>query len=132
MGAKGSRRVVQQDAMKVTTTQNDVSYTLKVCVMGGSCVGKSALVLRFVNDRVPHSVDVNIGAVLLSKTTVLHNKRVVFDIWDTVGRHSMMALLPLYWKGTNIVIFVYNITQKISFDTLKDLFNRKMEQNEDL
>lgn len=61
-------------------------YLLKFILIGDSGVGKSCMVLRFIenSDRSEH--DVTIGVEFGAKTVSLKNKEVRLQIWDTAGQ----------------------------------------------
>lgn len=92
---------------------------IKVCLLGDSGVGKSSLLLRFVNDRFDPNSTATIGASFMSKTFSFGEQSFRYQIWDTAGQERYKALAPMYYRGSHAAIFVYDITVENTFESLK-------------
>ena len=75
----------------------------KLVLLGESAVGKSSLVLRFVKGQFHEYQESTIGAAFLTQT-------VKFEIWDTAGQEGYHSLAPMYYRGAQAAIVVYDIT----------------------
>lgn len=47
-------------------------------------------------------------------------KRINLSIWDTAGQEKFHALGPIYYRGSNGAILVYDITDEDSFQKVKN------------
>jgi len=94
-------------------------YHFKLVLLGDKAVGKSCLVVRFVNDEFFEFQEPTIGAAFLSQTVVLDDSTVKFEIWDTAGQERYRSLAPMYYRGAAAAIVVYDITNKESFNGAK-------------
>lgn len=105
-------------------------YTMKVVLLGQSCVGKSSLVLRFVQGKfIPHT-EGTIGAAFLTKTTTLsEDVSVKFEIWDTAGQERYHSLAPMYYRGAQAAIIAYDITSRDTFEKAKSWVNELQEKS---
>lgn len=93
---------------------------VKLCLLGGSGVGKTSLVLRFISDRFDATSSPTIGASYAQKDVQTQDKRIVrFKIWDTAGQEKFRGLAPMYFRGSEAAILVYDTTSTKSFDELK-------------
>jgi len=93
---------------------------VKVVLLGQTCVGKSSLVLRFVQDKFFLNTEGTIGAAFLTKTITLEDDvGVKFEIWDTAGQERYHSLAPMYYRGAQAAIVVYDITSRESFEKSK-------------
>ena len=92
---------------------------IKTVLLGDSGVGKSSLVLRFVTDTFRPYSESTIGASFLTKILLVNEKQSKFFIWDTAGQEKYHSLAPMYYRGAQVAIIVYDITNKNSFLTLK-------------
>merc|ERR1711974_181889 len=61
-----------------------------------------------------------IGAAFLTQTVVLDDTTVKFEIWDTAGQERYHSLAPMYYRGAQAAIVVYDITNADSFDRAKN------------
>ena len=45
------------------------------------------------------------------------------QIWDTAGQEIFRSLIPMYYRGADAAIIVYDISSKSSFDSLTSWLN---------
>eukprot|EP00043_Microstomoeca_roanoka_P026370 m.11378 g.11378 ORF g.11378 m.11378 type:complete len:199 (+) comp6504_c0_seq1:154-750(+) len=90
--------------------------SFKLVLLGASGVGKSSLVLRFVRDEFRDHHEITVGAAFLSKVVKLNSGRdVKLEIWDTAGQERYRSLAPMYYRGAQAAVVVYDITYPDSF-----------------
>uniref|UniRef100_A0A8C7HYK7 RAB5A, member RAS oncogene family, b n=1 Tax=Oncorhynchus kisutch TaxID=8019 RepID=A0A8C7HYK7_ONCKI len=102
-----------------SNTGNKISQ-FKLVLLGESAVGKSSLVLRFVKGQFHEFQESTIGAAFLTQTVCLDDTTVKFEIWDTAGQERYHSLAPMYYRGAQAAIVVYDITNKESFARAKN------------
>lgn len=83
-------------------------------------MGKSSLVLRFVKGQFHEFQESTIGAAFLTQTVCLDDTTVKFEIWDTAGQERYHSLAPMYYRGAQAAIVVYDITNEESFVRAKN------------
>lgn len=91
----------------------------KLVLLGESAVGKSSLVLRFVKGQFHEYQESTIGAAFLTQTVVLDDITVKFEIWDTAGQERYHSLAPMYYRGAQAAIVVYDVTNVDTFARAK-------------
>lgn len=91
----------------------------KLVLLGESAVGKSSLVLRFVKGQFHEYQESTIGAAFLTQTVCLDDTTVKFEIWDTAGQERYHSLAPMYYRGAQAAIVVYDITNSDTFARAK-------------
>ena len=114
----------------------------KLVLLGESAVGKSSLVLRFVKGQFHEYQESTIGgnfinhtaltkcftklfshtAAFLTQTVCLDDTTVKFEIWDTAGQERYHSLAPMYYRGAQAAIVVYDITVQVNLGFLRFLF----------
>lgn len=92
----------------------------KVVLLGEGCVGKTSLVLRYVENKFNDKHITTLQASFLNKKLNIGGKRVNLDIWDTAGQERFHALGPIYYRDSNGAILVYDITDEDSFTKVKN------------
>lgn len=92
----------------------------KLVLLGESAVGKSSLVLRFVKGQFHEFQESTIGAAFLTQTLCLDDTTVKFEIWDTAGQERYHSLAPMYYRGAQAAIVVYDITNQDTFTRAKN------------
>lgn len=95
------------------------SYTFKMVVLGYYSVGKSSLVLKYVKGDFNPNEESTIGASFLTKTVFMQDCNIKFEIWDTAGQERYNSLIPMYYRGAQVALIVYDITSPESFETAK-------------
>jgi len=90
---------------------------IKFLLVGDSNVGKSCLLLRYIDDTFTPSFISTIGIDFKVKTIQLTNgKEVKVQIWDTAGQERFRTITSAYYRGAMGLVIVYDITSKDSFD----------------
>jgi len=92
--------------------------TLKILIIGESGVGKSSLMLRFVDDTFDPEQSATIGVDFRVTTINIDNQLVKLAIWDTAGQERFRTLTPSYYRGGQGIICVYDVSSRASFERL--------------
>ncbi|CAG2174796.1 unnamed protein product [Oppiella nova] len=94
--------------------------TFKLVFIGDSGVGKTSLVERTVRNSFNESTDLTIGAAFHKYVLRTDsNSTVTFNIWDTAGQERYRSLGPIYYRGSDAAILVYDITNTNSFENIE-------------
>jgi len=101
------------------TGQQSKICQFKLVLLGESAVGKSSLVLRFVKGQFHEFQESTIGAAFLTQTVCLDDTTVKFEIWDTAGQERYHSLAPMYYRGAQAAIVVYDVTNTDSLERAK-------------
>lgn len=56
---------------------------------------------------------IHISAAFLTQTVCLDDTTVKFEIWDTAGQERYHSLAPMYYRGAQAAIVVYDITNQV-------------------
>jgi len=62
----------------------------------------------------------SIGVDFKLKNINMDGKKVKLQIWDTAGQERFRTITTSYYKGAQAIIIVYDVTDKDSFDHLKN------------
>merc|ERR1712000_265788 len=113
--------------IRIAMSDNAIPH--KLVLLGGSGVGKSNLVLRFVKDQFTEHLESTIGAAFLTQNvTTPAGKEIKFEIWDTAGQERYRSLAPMYYRGAHSAIVVYDITAPDSMDRARDYIKEVKKQ----
>ena len=99
-------------------TEENYDYIFKVLLLGNSDVGKSSLLLRFVDKVWTDSFVPTIGVDFKVKTMQIGEKTVKMQIWDTAGQERFRNVVASYFRGSNGILLIYDVTNKDSFKNL--------------
>ena len=94
----------------------------KVALLGESNVGKTEIITHFIQPNFGDSITSTTGASYAGKTVFFdeENQSIKFEIWDTAGQEKYRALTKIFYKDVKVCILVYDITNKTSFDEIRN------------
>jgi len=107
-------------AQRPNGTSQNKGCQFKLVLLGESAVGKSSLVIRFVKGQFHEYQESTIGAAFLTQTIFVDDTVVKFEIWDTAGQERYHSLAPMYYRGAQAAIVVYDIQNQDSFQRAKN------------
>ena len=96
--------------------------SIKITLIGDSGVGKTCIIFRFISNEFSANTLTTDGVSYSKKEITYNDKKIQLDIWDTAGQEQYRSLGKHFYKDSFIVILVYNITIKESFDNLKNIW----------
>ncbi|KAL3701955.1 hypothetical protein R1sor_019977 [Riccia sorocarpa] len=91
----------------------------KLVLLGDGRVGKTSMVLRYVNNVFSEKQTATIQASYLTKRVDVDGQTVTLAIWDTAGQERFHALGPIYYRDADAAVLVYDIMDKDSFSRVK-------------
>ena len=92
---------------------------LKFLILGDITVGKTTLLLKYIDNFTPEIYISTLGVDYKTKNIVYNGVKVTLQIWDTAGQERYRVITKSFIKGTDGIIFMYDITQKESFINVK-------------
>ena len=102
---------------------------LKILVLGDSSVGKTSLLLKYVDDYFPNVYVTTIGVEYKTKKVKINDLNITLQIWDTAGQERFRSLAKSFMKGADGILFVYDITSKQSFDSIRNWIRQTEDVN---
>ena len=111
-----------------TPQQSDIAK--KIVLIGDSGVGKTCIISRFVSGDFNKNTNSTDGASYATKKLVLPKLKtsINLDIWDTAGQERYKSLTKFFYKDAAMIIMVYDVTLKTSFDNLKEYWYREVQE----
>lgn len=92
----------------------DLSF--KILTVGESGVGKTSLLLQYVESNFNESLLSTVGIDFKCRTVEVDNKKVRLQIWDTAGQERFHSMASWYFRDANGLVLVYDITHLRSFE----------------
>ena len=97
----------------------EYDHLFKVLMVGDSGVGKSCMLLRFVDQQYNETYISTIGVDFRIKTVDVAGKKVKLQIWDTAGQERFRTITSSYYRGAHGIMIVYDTTSNQSFTNVK-------------
>ena len=90
----------------------DIELIMEILIIGESAVGKSNLLLRYIEDRFDEGILPTIGCDYLKTQRIIRDKKFLVKFWDTAGQEKFRSLSRSYYEKAHAVILVYDVTNK--------------------
>jgi small GTP-binding protein len=96
----------------------DVIFQYKIVLLGDSRVGKTSLITRQVHELTPGTPKPTLGCHCNELSFTIDQKQICLQVWDTAGQEMYRALVPVYLRGANCALLLYDVLDQQSFDSL--------------
>ena len=97
---------------------------LKILVLGDTNVGKTSLILKYVDGFFPELFLATIGDDYKEKKIKMKGMNINLQIWDTCGQERYRSLSSTFIKSADGIIFVYDVTDVKTFQQIKYWMNQ--------
>ena len=105
-----------------------IKRRFKTVLLGATSVGKSSMMTRFVDNDFDPRMESTIGAAFRTNSAIIDDYTIKYEIWDTAGQERFRSLAPMYYRGAQIAIIVFDVTNKYSFERAK-FYMMELESN---
>ena len=114
--------------MSEETQPNMNCVDAKVVLVGESGVGKTSIIKQFTAHNFDPDCQASISSQFSSKVVNINDtkKAIRFDLWDTAGQEKYRSLAKIFYKDARIIMFVYEITSKKSFEGLQNYWYQQV------
>ena len=111
----------------------------KIILIGNSGVGKTSFFRKLSTGEFAEANIATIGVEKISfdiniTTNKNEKKKIDVSLFDTAGQEKFRALTRQYYKGTDGVLLLYDITDRKSFENVEmwiDSLNESIDSNKD-
>jgi len=111
---------------------SSVKFVHKLVLLGYTKAGKSSIITRIVHKNFDKSIQSTIGVAFFTMTIDIDNDtKVKFEIWDSSGQDNYASLVPVYYREASIIILVYDITDKKTFEKMQYQYNNLLPKYND-
>ena len=102
---------------------------IKIVLLGEINTGKSCLVHYFIKGTFEQSSVPTIGTAFTCKNLEKDNQVLCLDLWDTAGAERFRSFSPLYYRDAKIIFLCYDITEKKTFEAIKNYWLKNIGKN---
>ena len=95
-------------------------HILKTIVAGDGGIGKTSIVRSFLGQTFSKDYKLTIGIDISTKTVLINDASITFSIHDFAGQHRFADLKDVFMRGTQVALFVFDLTRKDSLVNLRN------------
>ena len=103
---------------------------IKLILVGDSEVGKSTILLNYTENYFYEEMMATIGLENKVKTIDIRGLKAKLQIWDTAGQEKFSSLTKGFFRNTDGILLVFDLTNNKSFNNIKKWIN-EVENNSD-
>jgi small GTP-binding protein len=98
-------------------------YLIKYVLTGDASIGKTSMLNQFCDNSFDANYLTTIGVDFKFKTLDIDynnvNKKIKIQIWDTAGQERFRSITKSYFRGANVILIVFDLTNRESFENVK-------------
>lgn len=106
-----------------------MSIKLKVAMVGDVNVGKTSLMVKYVEGTFDKNYIQTLGVNCMERTVTLKGKQILFTINDLGGQREFASMLPVVVDGARVILFAFDLTRPITLNGVKDWFKQARQHN---
>ena len=107
---------------------NMSTFNFKVVLIGNVSVGKSSIIKRFIYNQFNQEYVCTIGTELSKKSLLLSQNKVInLFIWDTCGQEKFRSVTRQYYRDTQAILLVFDLTSEKSFYDLQSWYDEALD-----
>jgi len=104
-------------------------YLVKVGMIGESQVGKTSLMVKYVEDKFDREYISTLGVNFMEKTVMLRKLTITLSIWDLGGQTEYINLMPLVCNEAKVLLFVFDLTTRKSLANIRNWYRHARKHN---
>ncbi|KAK0559216.1 Ras GTPase tem1, partial [Tilletia horrida] len=97
---------------------------IKVGMVGDSQIGKTSLMVRYVEGSFNEDYIQTLGVNFMEKTISIRNTEITFSIWDLGGQREFVNMLPLVCNDAVAILFMFDLSRKSTLNSIKEWYRQ--------
>lgn len=93
---------------------------IQLIIVGESSVGKTSLLYKYTQGVFTNQHLATVGLEYFTKEEKVEDKVIRVKIWDTAGQEQYKSLTRNFYRNSDGVIIVYDVTNKSSFEKVQE------------
>ena len=109
---------------KPTVGNNRDHVVIKVGMVGDAQIGKTSLMVKYVEGSWDEDYIQTLGVNFMEKTISIRNTEITFSIWDLGGQREFVNMLPLVCNDAVAILFMFDLTRKSTLNSIKEWYRQ--------
>ncbi|PRT56885.1 Septum-promoting GTP-binding protein 1 [Wickerhamiella sorbophila] len=115
---------MSRDRVPVDLNDQQQQVTVKVGLIGDAQIGKTSLMVKYVNNTFDDDYIQTLGVNFLEKSVNIRNTQITFSIWDLGGQREFINMLPLVCNDAAALVFMFDLTRKSTLNSVRNWYRQ--------
>ncbi|KAI5816268.1 putative septum-promoting GTP-binding protein [Pyronema omphalodes] len=115
-------QTAQQQQQQQEAKRNSV--VIKVGMVGDAQIGKTSLMVKYVEGSFDEDYIQTLGVNFMEKTISIRNTEITFSIWDLGGQREFVNMLPLVCNDAVAILFMFDLSRKSTLNSIKEWYRQ--------
>ena len=102
---------------------NSKSDFINIITLGESSVGKSSIINRYVENNFDYNFVSTLGVDFRKKIININGENIRLKIWDTAGQEKFRSIQKQYYRNSDGILLVFDVTKFDTFNVLEEWIN---------
>ena len=98
----------------------ELESKIQLIVVGESCVGKTSLLYKYSQGFFTQEHLATVGIEFFTKEEEINGRKIRVKIWDTAGQELYKSITKNFYRNSDGVIIVYDVTDRESFEKVQE------------
>lgn len=113
------KSTIEMEAFPEEKIKEDIlESNFKIVVCGDPGVGKTSTVLRLTDNAFMRTYVPTLGVSISERLMEIGNKHINLILWDIAGQSKFELMRRHFYKGTDAVILIFDLTNRKSFESV--------------
>lgn len=118
-------------AGRVARPKGPANLQLKVGMLGDSYVGKTSLMVKYVENKFEEDYIQTLGINFMEKIISLRERTVTFTIFDLGGgENEFNQMIPLVCADSAAILFMFDLTRRATLQSIREWYRQAREFNQ--
>ncbi|GJJ13012.1 septum-promoting GTP-binding protein 1 [Clathrus columnatus] len=108
----------------VENNEEKNSVVIKVGMVGDSQIGKTSLMVKYVEGSFDEDYIQTLGVNFMEKTISVRRTTITFSIWDLGGQREFVNMLPLVCNDAVAILFMFDLSRKSTLNSVKEWYRQ--------
>eukprot|EP00118_Oscarella_pearsei_P025947 m.309091 g.309091 ORF g.309091 m.309091 type:complete len:210 (+) comp45476_c0_seq1:34-663(+) len=118
---------VHLGGQSVADSEEQFDCLVKLLALGDSDVGKTSLLLRYVDDFFDPEVSTTIGIDFKEKIVDKNGQKIYLQLWDTAGQERYKSITSAFYHNAYGFMIVFDLTNSQTFMNCRDWISQLHE-----
>jgi len=114
----------EQEFSAASNANKKNSVVVKVGMVGDSQIGKTSLMVKYVEGTFDEDYIQTLGVNFMEKTISIRGTEITFSIWDLGGQREFVNMLPLVCNDAVAVLFMFDLSRKSTLNSVKEWYRQ--------